>query len=319
MSNYSIAQTDSTDKVMSELDKWAAKPKDESHTVKVFSSLKLINANTAEVLHKGAMEFKVIHNFYDIGGSRGGIHHFFGLDNAADVKIVFQVGLTDKLNLVAGRTRGDQFQNVTEFWELGFKYQWMQQMDDSKHPFTLSSYVNMVASGQQKNTSVDKEYSFQNFGDRLSQLVQLMISKKIGKCSFELIPSYVHTALVVPGDQHGLFAVGAAMRIPINKSFALIADWFHPFRGQQSKDSLNAILDRNPNSYDQYGAGYDALGVGIEILTAGHVFHLNFTNATNILENRFIPRTLTSWGKGQYRWGFTIGRNFILFKDKKKS
>ena len=74
--------------------------------VKVFNSLKLINANTVEVLHKGALEFKVIHNFYDLGGSNGGVHHFFGLDNAADVKIVFQVGLTDKLNIVGGRTRG---------------------------------------------------------------------------------------------------------------------------------------------------------------------------------------------------------------------
>jgi hypothetical protein len=60
------------------------------------------------------------------------------------------------------------------------------------------------------------------------------------------------------------------------------------------------------------------LGVGFEILTAGHVFHLNFTNATNVLENRFIPRTLTRWSKGQFRWGFTLARNFILFKEKKR-
>lgn len=318
ISSSVFAQVDSLEKTMSELDKWAAKPKGNENAVQVFTSQRLINANTVEVLHKGAMEFKVIHNFYDIAGSRGGIHHFFGLDNAADVKIVFQVGLTNKLNIVGGRTRGDQYQNVTELWELGLKYQWLQQMNDNKHPFSVTSYVNLVASGQQKNNSVNKEYSFQDFGDRLSQLVQLMIARKFGKVSFELIPTYVHTGLVVPGDQKSLFAVGAATRIPITKNFAFIADWYHPFRNQESKDSLNSLLNSNPNSYDQYGAGYDALGVGVEILTAGHVFHLNFTNATNILENRFIPRTLTSWGKGQYRWGFTMARNFILFKDKKR-
>ena len=321
----SFAQVDSTEKAMKELDKWAPNGKEQKGVVKVFYSQKLINANTVEVLHKGAMEFKVMHNFYDIAGSLGGIHKFFGLDNASDVKIVFQVGLTNKLNIVGGRTRGDQFQNVTELWELGLKYKWLQQMDDSRHhPISLTTYVNLVASAQKENNSVNKEYSFQNFGDRLSQLIQVMVARKFGKISLELIPSFVHTNLVVPGDQNSLFALGAAIRVPITKNFCFIADWYHPFRSQQSKDSLNAAADLHPvtpgsyNNYDQYGAGYDALGVGVEISTTGHVFHLNFTNATNLLENRFIPRTLTSWGKGQYRWGFTIARNFILFKDKKK-
>jgi hypothetical protein len=322
--NFLFAQVDSADKAMKELDKWAPKDNEPKNVVKVFYSQKLINANTVEVLHKGAMEFKVIHNFYDIGSSRGGIHNFFGLDNAADVKIVFQVGLTNKLNIVAGRTRGDQFQNVTELWELGLKYKWLQQMADSRHPISLTSYVNLVASGQKSSTAVNQENSFHNFGDRLSQLVQVMVARKFGKISLELIPSFVHTATVVPGDQNSLFALGAGVRIPITKNFCLIADWYHPFRSQQSKDTLNALKALHPdnppsyNNYDKYGAGYDVVGIGVEILTTGHVFHLNFTNATNILENRFIPRTLTSWGKGQYRWGFTIARNFILFRDKKK-
>jgi len=318
----SFAQVDSTDKDMKELDKWASKDKEQKGVVKVFYSQKLINANTVEVLHKGAMEFKVIHNFYDIAGTNGGIHHFFGLDNASDVKIVFQVGLTDKLNIVAGRTRGDQFQNVTELWEFGLKYKWLQQMEDARHPISLTSYVNLVASAQKKDNSVNKAYSFTDFGSRLSQLVQVMIARKFGKISLELAPSFVHTATVVPNDQNSIFALGAAVRVPVTKNLCLVADWFHPFRSQSSKDSLNAEAALHPvngySNYDQYGAGYDVIGVGVEILTAGHIFHLNFTNATNILENRFIPRTLTSWGKGQYRWGFTIARNFILFRDKKK-
>lgn len=322
----SIAQIDSsTEKAMKELDKWAPQGKSQKNVVKVFYSQKLINANTVEMMHKGAMEFKVIHNFYDIAGKQGGIHNFFGLDNAADVKIVFQVGLTNKLNVVGGRTRGDQYQSVVELWELGFKYKFMEQLEnDSHHPISLAAYVNTVASAGKATTTVNKETSFGNFSDRLSQLVQLMIARKFGKMSLQLSPTFLHTNLVVPGDDHSLFALGAAVRVPITKTMFFIADWFHPFRSQRSKDSLNATaeLNRNPTTkeipYDQFGAGYDVLGVGLEIVTVGHIFHLNFTNATNILENRFIPRTLTSWGKGQYRWGFTIARNFILFRDKKK-
>ena len=319
----SVAQVDSSaDKVMKELDKWAPQQKDQKNVVKVFNSQKLINANTVEVLHKGAMEFKVIHNFYDFAGSNGGIHHFFGLDNAADVKIVFQVGLTDKLNIVGGRTRGDQYQGVEELWELGLKYRFLQQLEnDPRHPISVTAYVNSVVSAAKESTNPSQGANFGNFSDRMSQLVQLMVARKFGKISFQLSPTFVHTNFVVPGDDHSLFAIGAGIRIPVTKSIAIIADYFHPFRSQLSKDSLNAILDNHTSpydKYDKYGAGYDVLGIGFEILTAGHVFHLNFTNATNILENRFIPRTLTTWDKGQYRWGFTIARNFILFRDKKK-
>ena len=99
--------------------------------------------------------------------------------------------------------------------------------------------------------------------------------------------------------------MGGAIRIPLSKKIVILADYFHPFRSQRSIDSL--------------GKFYDPLGIGFEIVTEGHVFHLNFTNAVDILENRFIRKTVTNWGDGEFRWAFTISRNFMLFRDKKKS
>jgi hypothetical protein len=55
----------------------------------------------------------------------------------------------------------------------------------------------------------------------------------------------------------------------------------------------------------------------VEITTSGYVFKLNFTNAAEILENRFISRTISS-GKRKFRWGFTISRKFSLWRDKSK-
>ncbi|HET9432263.1 MAG TPA: DUF5777 family beta-barrel protein, partial [Chitinophagaceae bacterium] len=98
-------------------------------------------------------------------------------------------------------------------------------------------------------------------------------------------------------------------RLPLSKKIILIADYYHPFRSQTTKDG-----------YEAEGMKlYDPFGVGFEILTQGHIFHLNFTNATEILENRFIRKTVTNWGDGEFRWAFTISRNFVLFRDKKKS
>jgi hypothetical protein len=152
-----------------------------------------------------------------------------------------------------------------------------------------------------------KENSFENFSDRLSQTLQLMIARRIGKISLQVSPTVVHRNYVVEGDDNTIFALGGALRLPVKGKFSFIVDYFHSFRSQESIDAFKA----NNIHF------YDALGIGVELLTEGHVFHLNFTNSTEILENRFIPRTTTSWSKGQYRWGFTISRDFDLLYKKR--
>ncbi len=316
LSITALAQNDtSVAKLMSSMD---ADAKATKTITPVFYSQKLINANTVEVLHKGILEFKVIHNFGDVAGKNGGIKRFFGLDNAADVKIAFQAGLTDKLNLVVTRVRGGG--NLQQLYETGIKYQFMKQEDgNSKKPLSVTAYANLVICTMEADTNKTaaqlaiKENHFSNFSDRMSQLLQLMVARRFGKISLQLSPTYVHTNYVVTNDQKGMFALGAGARIPLSKKFVLVADYFHPFR---SASSEKALKSQYAGFYDE--DRYDIFGIGVEILTPGHLFHLNFTNATNILENRFIPRTFSSWGKGQYRWGFTIARNFVLFRDKKK-
>ena len=58
------------------------------------------------MLTPGILEFRVTHNFGDIAGDNGGVKNFFGLDNAADVRIGFQYGVSKRLNLIAARIKG---------------------------------------------------------------------------------------------------------------------------------------------------------------------------------------------------------------------
>jgi len=276
--------------------------------IEVFQSQKVINTKSAEVLKKGVLEFNVAHSFGDIGGDQGGIRRFFGLDNSTDVRIGFQLGLSDKFNLVAARDKG---LFVTQQWELGLKWQLLQQMEKGTgSPVSLTMYVNDVVSTQKRSNRIlgATETSFGDFGDRQSQIVQLMLARKCGKISLQFNPLYLHTNHVLPYDQENIFALGGAIRIPLSGRIVLLADYFHPFRSQSTRDAFEA---NNSKLYDPFG-------IGLEILTAGHVFHLNFTNATEILENRFIRKTVTNWGDGEFRWAFTLSRNFTLFRDKKK-
>ena len=305
--NLSAQVDTASNNLMNELDTKAASAT-EKKPVKVFMAQRLINANTVEVLPQGHLEFKVVHNFGDISGTFGGIKNAYGLDNSTDIKIAFLYGITKNLNVIVSRNKGNG--NVLQLWELGFKYKFMQQMEnDPSRPLSIAAFVNGVSSSQTASPDSSKENYYRKTSDRQSQTVQLMVARKFGRIlSLQLNPTYVHTNYVVKNDVNHVFALGAAIRVPIYKQFVFIADYFHPFRSERSADSLR-IKGIN---------FYDILGVGLELVTPGHVFHVNFTNTTSILENRFIPRTTSSWKRGQYRWGFTVARNFVVNKKKHK-
>jgi len=274
---------------------------------KVFYSQKAINSKTVEVHPKGIMDFSIDHYFGDIAGDEGGVRHgFFGLDGIKDVRIGFQVGLSDRLNVIFARAKGSGL--VTNQWEFGLKYQALRQKDnDPSHPLSLTFFANDVLSAvKATDASLHLENSFENFGSRHSQVVQVLAARKFGKVSLQLNPIYLHTNYVEPKAKENLFAMGGAIRWPLSKKFVLIADYFHTFRAPNSLDSAHTI------------GFHDPFGIGFEIITEGHVFHLNFTNATDILENRFIRGTTSSWGDGEFRWAFTLTRNFVLFRPKKK-
>ncbi len=302
--------------------------------VKIFNSERAINANTTEIVAKGKMDFKVTHNFDDIAGSRGGIQpYFFGLDNSTDIRIGFHLGISKHLNLIVSRSKGGGGTTkiyVPQLFELGLKYQLLQQMEnDPSHPLSLTIFANNVISTVKSgfavtatDTALNFPYTFKSFGERMSQVIQAIFAKKTGKVSLLLNVTLVNQGYVPLHDEKTIFALGGAIRLPLSSRFNLIIDYFHPFRSKASKDYFKQtdFSYNPPNDIDKNLSAfkfYDPLGIGLEILTAGHVFHLNFTNATQILENRMIPYTTSSWGKGAFRWGFNLSRTFTLWRDKK--
>lgn len=321
----------------------------EKKPTKIFESERLINANTTQTVGKGKMDFKVTHNFDDIVsnsvyGRHGGVRNFFGLDNSTDIRIGFHVGITDRLDLSIARAKGGgevAKTRVPQLFELGLKYELMRQLEnDPSHPIAMAFFMNNVISTVNSSyptpftvdqfgvrhitdTSLNQPYTFKNLGQRMSQTFQLIIAKKMGKISLQLSPTLVHQGYVPLHDEQTIFALGGAIRFPISKNMNIIVDYFHSFRSKESKDYFKSAdntinppgdIDKNVTPFKFY----DPLGVGLEIITSGHVFHLNFTNSTEILENRLIPYTVTSWWKGQFRWGFNLSRTFSLWRPKNK-
>jgi hypothetical protein len=281
--------------------------KEEKQPAHLFFSPRLINANTVYMLPKGTLQFKVTHHFNDIGGDFGGLKNFFGLDDAVDIRIGFQYGLSKRMNVMFARYKGE-FQ-VQRMYELGLKWLALQQIEnDPSHPVSMALYANAVVATMKSGTNPAQENFVQDFSDRLSHAFQLMLAKKFGGVTLQLNPTLVYRNNALPYDEKTVFAMGGASRIHLGGRYNLLLDYFHSFHSKSSVDS-----------FQTRGIKFrDVIGVGFEILTDGHVFQLNFTNATDILENRFVPRTVRTWSKGQFRWGFTIARDFDLFWKKRK-
>jgi hypothetical protein len=277
-----------------------------------YKSTRIINGQSNETLKKHELDFRVAHRFGDAGGEFGGAKTFFGLDNSSDIRIAFEYGITDDLMVGVGRSKGSgELTGLSQLWEGLAKYRIMHQTTDNRVPFSMTLYGNMVISSMTSSEKESDASHFADFSDRMSYVAQAIIARKFGESvSLTLSPTYVHRNRVAHMDVNNMFALGGAARVKFSRRVGLIVEYYYPFRSQESKDYFES----------QGKKLYNPLGVGLEIETGGHVFHVNFTNSTAILENQFIPETTSSWVQGQFRWGFNISRRFTLFgkRDWKK-
>jgi hypothetical protein len=265
----------------------------EKKSEKVFASFKgirLINANTIETTKKKTLEFRITHRFGNMKiGEEEGTHTFWGMDNASNIRFSFDYGITDKLSIGIGRSK------VAELIDGNLKFRFLEQKT-SGIPLSIAYFTNAAITPVTNITN--------KFENRWSYAHQLIIASKLNRSiSLELLPTLIHRnyvdgTILHPSnsstDENDLFALGFAGRFKITKRMAFIIDYFLPF--SQFRDGKNGY--------------YNALGVGIEIETGGHVFHINLTNSSGIIENDFIINTTDSWSDGNYKLGFNISRVF---------
>lgn len=246
-------------------------PKNEKVTA-TFKSGNLINLKTTETIHRNEMDFRVDHRFGDIAGSAGGGKNFFGLDNSTDIRIGFDYGLFDNLNIGIARAKGATA--VRQLFEGNVKYRFIEQTVDNSIPVSVAFFGSTTLSAMEASTDKSSAASFENFNDRLSYVTQLIIARKFSSdLSLVVVPSYLHRNYTAFNDQNDVFAIGIGGRAKVSNRIALVADYTLPFRKASNKKYREEVGGQ------RY---YNALGVGLEMDTGGHIFHLNFTNATAI-------------------------------------
>lgn len=261
-----------------------------------FKDTRVINTHSVEVLKKRNLDFRIGHRFGDLVGDNGGWKTFYGLETAQDILFGFEYGITDQLTVGLSRTKGagplKQLLNGT------VKYRVLHQTEgENTMPISLTVLGIGTFSTMQKSEDETLINYFDKSAHRMVYGGQILIARKFSnRFSLQLVPSYIHRNVVPFGDANGLISLGVATRIQLTKVFGLIVDATLP------------ILGDRPEGVDFYAP----IGVGLEVDTGGHVFQLNFTNATGISEADYIPYTTSNWGDNEFRLGFTISRIFNL-------
>jgi hypothetical protein len=282
------------DDLFNMLDSLQPAPKKEK-VYATFKATKVINAHSTETVKKNNLDFKITHRFGNMGVNSSG-HTLFGFDEATNIRFSFDYGVTDRLMLGIGRSK------TNEHIDGSIKYKILEQTTDNKMPLTLVIYSNMAITPKRDLSGTGE---LDKFAHRISYVHQLILGRKFNdRLSFEILPTFLHRNFIRYGvnpsngveDSNDILAIGAAGRIKLTKRLSIVGDYFYTFSDYRTSD----------NSF------YMPLSIGVEIETGGHVFHINLSNASGIIENDFLPDTRESWTDGAFKFGFNISRMFRL-------
>ncbi len=268
---------------------------EQKYTQLTFKSTRIINSHSIETLNKRNLDIRIGHRFGDIAGQFGGWSTLFGIENAADIYIGAEYAILDNLLIGMSRTKGAG--PLKQFLNGFVKYRFLRQTLDNKIPLSITGVAGTSWSTMKKSSNPEALNNFSKYAHRFVYVYQLLLGRKFGDAfSLQLHSKYIHRNIVPVGDQNDMVSIGLASRIQISRVFAALIDVDYPF------SSLRTFN----NGY------YFPLGVGLEINTGGHVFTINFTNATAMTEADYLPYSRSNWGDGGFRLGFTISRLFKL-------
>jgi len=277
------------DDLMELIDERAAETTD--YTFATFKSTRLISGHSVETNAEGVMQFLIGHRF---GRINNGWRDLWGLDNAS-IRLGFEYGLTDNLNIGIGRS------SFAKTFDFTAKYRFLKQKSGAENfPFT-ATFVSVAYIQATEWAEPERENLFSS---RKSYHNALLIARKFNGFSIQLMPTLVHRNLVATEeDQNSVFSMGGGASVRITPSLRANVEYYY-------------LLPNQVNSLVGGEELRDAISIGVDIETGGHVFQLHITNSRGMTERFIATETTGDFFNGDIHFGFNVSRVFTLKKPK---
>ncbi|HHG86708.1 MAG TPA: hypothetical protein ENJ82_18310 [Bacteroidetes bacterium] len=254
----------------------------------LFYGTRTINFQTVRQIGKKVLAYRISHRFGSF--TDDALYNWVGLDGPASISFMFDYGITDKLMIGLAR---DQFQKTYN----GFvKYNLMDQQSGGGSPVSVSLYgkANIIS----LRPPVGGFNRYESFSNRMAYTAQILVARRFGdRFALQVAPTFIHLNLVdLAGDKNDILAITASAQVMLTKRLGISGEFSYTL------NEYSPVPERF----------FPSAGVGLDIVTGGHVFQITFTNSRIINETFLIPYSRADWFKGDFRIGFNISRNFWL-------
>jgi hypothetical protein len=270
------------------MDLFGDEPETVIYETATFKTTRLVLGQSIENPATGVLMFLIQHHF---GRVNTGAYEFWGLDQAT-IRIGLEYGINEWLAVGIGRN------SYKKTFDGFVKGRILRQSTGAKNMPLSLSYFGSTSLNSLKWAEPDRE---NYFSSRLAFTHQLLIARKFSSdFSFQITPTLVHKNFVpTEEDSNDILAIGFGGRAKLTNRISFNAEYWYVLPDQ-------IVSEPHDN----------ALSIGFDIETGGHVFQLFFTNADPIFESGFITETRGKWDKGDVYFGFNISRVFTIVKPK---
>jgi hypothetical protein len=250
----------------------------------IFESSILIDNPTITTPYKGMMEFQIHHRF---GMVTDGLENLYGIYSSANVRLGINYGVTNRLLVGFGTTRGYKLQDFQA------KYVILQQTQSGKVPVSIAYYGNAAIDARTKD-NFGPEENFK-FIHRLSYSSQLIIARKFSESvSLQVAPTLSYFNSVERGYKNLNYGVSAGGRVMIAMGHSVIFEYDQLFSQQEDED-----MQPKPQ-----------LSIGWEKSTPTHCFQLFFANYTGIVSQHAMLYNQNDFTKGDFLVGLNMTVRF---------
>lgn len=263
------------------------------YSAATFKGTRIINGHSVETVGKNNLDFIISHRF---GAVNSGAANFFGLDES-QIRLALEYGLTDRLMIGVGRS---SYQKTIDVFA---KYRLLRQSSGAKN---MPVSVTLFASDAHNSSKSTVDLPFYTVAQRQTYTFQALIARKFSEnLSLQLTPTVLHRNLAENlVDANTIYTLGMGGRYKLSKRTSFNVEyWYTP-------ENFAGTVQRDP----QYT---NALSLGFDIETGGHVFQLHLTNSRGMIEKQFIGQTTGKWNSGDIFYGFNVSRTFGFEKNKK--
>ncbi len=263
------------------------KPKDRPVRAPFESGI-LIDNQTTVIPAAKTLEYNIQHKFSPM---TNGFSDLFGIyAPGANMRMHFSYVPYKNLQVGYGLSL------VKMFSDFSVKYTILEQTRRNTVPVAVAIYANMAIDG--RNDEVfGTEYSFTN---RFAYFTQLIVGRRVNdRLSVQANASFTHYNAMEKGYDHDRISVGFNGRYNLTPQSSVLFQYDHPLFIEgltQHREDERKDLSK-PN-----------LGVGWEIRTSTHVFHIYVSSAKGMVPQENAMFNAYDFTDGDMMFGFSMIR-----------